>query len=75
MDDLSIWASDHDKNKAIAVAQDAIDHIAAWSRKNKLGLNLAKCETATFSSGSSDASWKPKLTLAGNTIPLNATPD
>ena len=40
MDDLSIWASDHDKHKAIAAAQDAIDHIAAWCRKYKLGLKL-----------------------------------
>ena len=65
VDDLSIWTTDHDKHKAITAAQDAIDHIAAWSRMNKLGLNLSKCETATFSSGSCDAKWQPKLALDG----------
>ena len=55
IDDLSIWTTDRDKPKTIVAAQNAIDHITAWSRKNKLGLNLSKCETATFSSGSVDA--------------------
>ena len=74
VDDLSIWTTDHDKHKAIAAAQDAIDHIAAWSRMNKLGLNLSKCETATFSSGSCDAKWQPKLALDGKPVPFNPTP-
>ena len=74
IDDLSIWTTDRDKPKTIVAAQNAIDHITAWSRKNKLGLNLSKCETATFSSGSVDANWKPRLTLDGKPVPFNATP-
>ena len=37
-------------------------------------MNLSKCETATFSSGSFDTNWQPKLALDGNPVAFNPTP-
>ena len=73
-DDTSLWASSRSKEEAAAKVQDALTAIAAWSRSKKLTLNSSKSECILFTNNSSEAAWKPPLTINGESLHFNPHP-
>jgi len=64
-DDLAVWCSDRDKERARQKVQRAVNVIADWSQKWMLKLNVAKCETMLFSMDAAEAEYKPSIEING----------
>ena len=73
-DDASIWTSDCDLNKANARLQRALTKIEEWGKGRKMDLNVSKSEVSFYSTSTTEAKWRPNLTVAGESIPYNESP-
>ena len=70
-DDLTIWASDHNKETAQGRVQEAVKHIESWCRRKKMLLS-DKSVVAFFSAASCDSKWVPSLNM--NNLPMKFDP-
>ena len=66
-DDLTIWASDHNKETAQWRVQEAVKHIESWCHSKKMLLS-DKSVVTSFSTASCDAKWVPSLNM--NNLPM-----
>ena len=66
-DDLTIWASDHNKETAQWRVQEAVKHIESWCHSKKM-LFSDKSSVTSFSTASCDAKWVPSLNM--NNLPM-----
>ena len=73
-DDVSVWCSDTDLQRASIKVQTALDQIAAWSKAKKMELNVTKSEATTFTPAPKEAKRRPKLFVDGEEIPFNDSP-
>ena len=73
-DDVSIVATDRDKNIAQEKVQAAIDIVVRWAKEWKLTLNATKSEGCFFSTWTNDAKWSPVLLVDGISIPHKKNP-
>ena len=73
-DDVTILASSVDKETAQIQAQEAVNVVQEWSHRWKLNLNGLKSEITTFSTSNADSSWRPKVTISGNTLRYEPNP-
>ena len=70
-DDLTIWASDHNKETAQWRVQKAVKHIESWCRSKKMLLS-DKSVVTFFSTASCDSKWVPSLNM--NNLPMKFDP-
>ena len=70
-DDLTIWASDHNKKTAQWRVQEAVKHIESWCRSKKMLLS-DKSVVTFFSAASCDYKWVPSLNM--NNLPMKFDP-
>ncbi|XP_063727503.1 uncharacterized protein LOC134855054 [Symsagittifera roscoffensis] len=66
-DDLTIWASDRNKETAQWRVQEAVKHIESWCHSKKM-LFSDKSSVTSFSTASCDAKWVPSLNM--NNLPM-----
>ena len=70
-DELTIWASDHNKETAQWRVQKAAKHIESWCRMKKMLLS-DKSVVIFFSAASCDSKWVPSLNM--NNLPMKFDP-
>ena len=73
-DDVSLLASSPSLGEAEKTAQQAVDTVVQWSEEWKIKLNGTKSEVAFFTLDTSQARWKPCITIHGKTISQNPHP-
>ena len=73
-DDVSVWCSDTDLQRASTKVQTALDQIAAWSKAKKMELNVTKSEATIFTPAPNEAKWRPRLYVDGEELPFNDSP-
>jgi hypothetical protein len=73
-DDLALACSDRYRGTAQERMQREVVKVEEWSVKWGLQLNVEKCESFLFSTDTSEASWKPELTLLGGAIKGSQNP-
>jgi ribonuclease HI len=73
-DDVALLAQHRVKDRACAALQEAVTNVEEWSRAKKMTLSTSKSEVAAFSSGSSDAAWRPEIRLGDSLMPFTHAP-
>ena len=73
-DDVALWSVNPRKEVAATAVEAGVGAVVEWSAKNKLNLNLSKCEIGFFSNDSRESSWVPNVRVNGTSIPFNPTP-
>ena len=68
-DDLALWVSDTNIGDATRLLQQGLNTIDEWAEKNKMNINVGKCETTLFTTHNGEASVKPSLRLRGAQFP------
>jgi ribonuclease HI len=73
-DDLAIWASDPDIDRAARLVEEGVRVVERWARAKKLRLNLSKCEVSHFTLDPGESKYEPEVTVEGVTLKVNPTP-
>ena len=74
-DDLALWVTDENVDDAEKLLQKRLNAVGRWVEKNKMTINVNKCETTLFTTHNKEATTKrPSLTLQGQVVPFNDNP-
>ena len=73
-DDIAIWTAHQKYTEAKKALQLGLDALERWSKKWKMQINTAKCETTLFSKDPHEARVEIELKLNGEAVPFNKTP-
>jgi hypothetical protein len=73
-DDVSLWATDHNKEVARARLQQAVERVSEWAKSKKMLINCEKSEVTFFSNDSHESKWIPEVRMGERTMPFNPSP-
>ena len=74
-DDLAVACTGRDKLELQRSLQVETDKVVDWSRRWKLDLNVAKCESCLFTMDTREANWKPEILIHGELASATKCPE